>query len=136
MTGALAGSDVVASGPLLQTEFTFALPYGYVDERGGLHRRGVMRLATALDEVEPLRDPRVQANEAYLSILLLSRVLLQLGDLSPVPPTVIERLFSADFTYLQELFVRINDSGTSLVETECPSCGVRFSLDLGGAQDV
>jgi hypothetical protein len=127
---------VVASGSLLQTEFAFALPYGYVDERGDVHRQGVMRLATALDEVEPLRDPRVQANEAYLSILLLSRVLLRLGDISPVPPPVIERLFSTDFTYLQEFFVRINDQGMSLVETQCPACGVRFSLDLGGGQDA
>ena len=126
---------MVVSEPLLQTEFAFTLPRGYVDERGGLHREGVMRLATALDEVEPLRDPRVQTNEAYLSILLLSRVLLQLGDVSPVPPAVIERLFSADFTYLQELFVRINDQGTSLVETQCPACGSRFTLDFGGGQD-
>lgn len=125
-----------ASGTLLQTEFAFTLPYGYVDERGDVHRQGIMRLATALDEVEPLRDPRVQANEAYLSILLLSRVLLRLGDIGPVPPAVIERLFSADFTYLQEFFVRINDSGTTLVETQCPTCGSRFSLDLGAGHDA
>ena len=122
----------MVSAPLLQTEYEFTLPCGYVDERGGLHRGGRMRLATALDEVEPLRDPRVQGNQAYLSILLLSRVLLRLGDISPVAPAVVERLFSADFAYLQDLYVRVNDLGTSIVETQCPACGSRFSLDLAG----
>jgi hypothetical protein len=116
----------------LQTEFAFTLPRGYVDERGTLHRQGIMRLARAADEVAPLGDPRVQANQAYLSIVLLGRVVTQLGDLRPVPVTAIERLFSADFAYLQELYVRINDLGASLVETQCPSCGTRFSLDVAG----
>jgi hypothetical protein len=114
---------------VLRTEFEFSLPYGLVDERGDLQRTGTMRLATALDEVEPLGDPRVRANEAYLGIVLLSRVVTRLGDLSPVTPEMIERLFSADFSYLQDLYVRVNDAG-SVVETECPNCGTRFSLDL------
>ncbi len=121
---------VATTGPLLQTEFAFALPCGYVDDHGGLHRAGTMRLATALDEVEPLRDPRVQANQAYVSILVLSRVITRLGEISPVSPAVVERLFSADFAYLQDLYVRVNDSGSSLVETRCPSCGARFALDV------
>jgi hypothetical protein len=120
----------LATASWLQTEFDFALPCGYVDERGTLHRQGRMRLATAMDEVEPLRDARVQANQAYLSILLLSRVVTQLGDISPVGPEVVERLFSADFAYLQELYVRVNELGSSLVETQCPSCGTRFALDV------
>jgi hypothetical protein len=114
----------------LQTEYEFALPCGYVDEGGNLHRHGTMRLATALDEVEPLRDPRVRDNQAYLSILLLSRVLTRLGQISPVPPVLVEGLFSADFAYLQDLYVRVNELGTTMVETECPSCGSRFHLDL------
>lgn len=114
---------------MLQTEYEFALPCGYVAEDGSLHREGTMRLATAFDEVDGLRDPRVRANEAYLSILLLSRVLIRLGDLAPVPAEVVERLFSADFVYLQELFVQLNDSGGSVIETECPSCGTRFPID-------
>lgn len=115
---------------MLQTEYEFSLPCGYLDERGDLHRHGVMRLATALDEVEPLRDPRVSSNQAYLSILVLSRVLIRLGEISPVPPVLVERLFSADFAYLQDLYVRVNELGTSMVETECPSCGTHFQLDL------
>jgi hypothetical protein len=89
-----------------------------------------MRLATAFDEVDAMRDPRVRANEAYLSILLLSRVLNRLGALAPVPAEVVERLFSADFVYLQELFVHLNDAGGSVIETECPSCGTRFPIDM------
>ena len=123
----------MAVGNLLQTEFAFTLPCGYVDERGELHREGTMRLATALDEIEPLRDPRVQANQAYVSVLLLSRVISGLGENGPVSPAVVERLFAADFAYLQDLYVRINDRGSSLVETRCPSCGTRFTLDVAGA---
>jgi hypothetical protein len=95
-----------------------------------------MRLATALDEIEPLRDSRVRLNQAYLSILILSRVITRLGEISPVQPAVVEGLFSTDFTYLQDLYVRVNDLGTTLVETECPSCGTHFSVDLAGSDEV
>src|SRR6266545_5692248 len=98
---------------MLQTEYEFTLPCGLVDEAGTLHRNGVMRLATALDEVAAMQDPRVRANSAYLSILLLGQVVSRIGALAPVGPEVIERLFSADFVYLQDLFVRLNDAGTS-----------------------
>jgi hypothetical protein len=114
---------------MLQTEYEFTLPCGYVDEDGSLHRDGTMRLATALDEVDAMRDSRVRANEAYLSILLLSRVVTRLGRYEPPTPEVIGRLFSADFVYLQELFVQLNDGGGSVIETECPSCGTRFPID-------
>jgi hypothetical protein len=115
---------------MLQTEFAFTLPCGFVDERGTLHRDGMMRLSTALDEMEAMRDPRVRSNDAYLSIVLLSRVLVSIGDIAPVDPNMVERLFSADFVYLQELFVRLNDVGTSVIETACPTCGNHFALDL------
>ena len=115
---------------MLQTEYEFTLPCGYADEDGTLHRDGVMRLSTALDEVEAMRDARVRANEAYLSVLLLSRVLVRLGDLDEVTPETVEGLFSADFVYLQDLFVRLNGAGTSLLETECPACGTHFALDM------
>lgn len=115
---------------MLQTEFEFTLPCGYVDEQGNLHRQGAMRRATALDEVEPLRDPRVRANEAYLSILLLSRVITRLGTVRPIGPAVIERLYATDFIYLQDLYARVNEDGGGLVETQCPTCGTRFMLDL------
>ncbi len=114
---------------MLQTEYEFTLPLGFVDEAGTLHRDGVMRLATALDEVEAMRDPRVRANDGYLSVLLLSRVLARLGTIEPVPAERVERLFSADFAYLQDLFVRLNDAG-SVAETECPACRTRFAVDL------
>ena len=116
---------------MLQTEFEFTLPCGYIDAHGNLHRQGTMRLATALDEVEPLQDARVRVNEAYLSILLLSRVITRLGDISQVSPAVVEKLFSADMAYLQDLYIRVNETGTSLVETRCPGCGTRFALNLG-----
>ena len=120
---------------MLQTEFEFMLPRGYVDAHGNLHRQGTMRLATALDEIEPLQDPRVRANEAYLSIVLLSRVITRLGDIRQISPALIEKLFSADMAYLQDLYIRVNDIGNSLVETQCPHCGTRFTLDLAGATE-
>lgn len=120
---------------MLQTEFEFTLPVGYVDEEGNLHRDGVMRLATAMDEIAPMRDPRVRANEAYLTILLLSRVITRLGTLRQVNTGVIEHLFSADLAYLQDLYRRINQSGTREVEVVCPACQHHFTVepeDLGG----
>lgn len=118
---------------MLQTEFEFALPRGYVDAHGNLHRHGAMRLATALDEIEPLRDPRVRANEAYLTVLLLSRVITRLGEIRQISPAIIEGLFSSDMAYLQDLYIRVNEVGANLVETQCPGCGVHFTLDLAGA---
>lgn len=117
---------------MLQTEFEFTLPCGYIDAQGNLHRRGVMRRATAIDEVEPLAHPRVRANEAYLSILLLGRVVVRLGSLPAVGVEVIEGLFASDFTYLQDLYARVNGGAPAaggLIETECPGCGTRFVLD-------
>jgi hypothetical protein len=116
----------------LQTEYEFTLPCGYVDHAGNLHRQGMMRMATALDEVQPLADGRVRANEAYVAILLLSRVITRLGSLPSVTPAVVERLFAADFAYLQDLYVRMNeaDRSSSIGETQCPDCGSRFAIDL------
>ena len=115
---------------MLQTEYEFTLPFGFVDDDDTLHREGVMRLSTALDEVEAAQDARGRANDAYLSILLLARVVTRLGPIAPVSVDVIERLFSADFVYLQDLFVRLNDVAEDIVETQCPSCGTRFPIDL------
>ncbi len=115
---------------LLQTEYEFTLPRGYVDAQGNLHRRGIMRLAMARDEIEPLADPRAQTNESYLAILLLARVVTQLGDISPVSPAVIETLYAADFAYLQDVYLRLNDDASRWIATECPNCHTRFELDL------
>jgi hypothetical protein len=94
--------------PGFQTEFEFTLPKGYLDETGVLHRAGMMRLATAADEILPLRDPRVQQNPAYLAIIVLSRVIVKLGALREIGPNVIEGLFAADLDHLQRLYDRIN----------------------------
>ena len=114
----------------IQTKFEFTLPRGYVDEHSNVQRKGVMRLATAMDEIAPLRDPRVRSNQAYLIILLLSRVIIKLGTLSEITPPIIEELFAADLTYLQELYRRINEQGVSDIPIACPACGAQFELDL------
>jgi hypothetical protein len=91
-----------------QTEVEFELPKGYVDEEGTLHRRGVMRLATAADEILPLRDPRVQQNEAYLAVIVFARVIVKLGTLADIHPGTIEGLFSSDLAFLQRLYEQLN----------------------------
>lgn len=96
------------SNPGFQTEIEFELPRGYVDSSGTLHRRGVMRLATAADEILPLRDPRVVQNEAYLTVIVLARVIVRLGSLSDIHTGVIEALFAGDLAYLQRLYERFN----------------------------
>lgn len=115
---------------MLQTEFAFRLPCGYIDAQGNLHRDGMMRRATALDEVAPLQDPRVRVNEAYISILLLSRVITRLGSLPQVDVEVVERLFATDFIYLQDMYTRVNATSSQVIETQCPKCATRFVLDL------
>jgi hypothetical protein len=123
----------LAEAPHLpRTEVEFSLPVGYLDHSGSLHRQGVMRLATAVDEILPLQDPRVQVNAAYVGVLLLSRVLVRLGSISPVPTSVVESLFSADFAYLQDLYMRLNEPGGTLADTRCPSCGAQFTVDVAG----
>jgi hypothetical protein len=93
-----------------QTEVEFTLPKGYLDATGILHRRGVMRLATAADEILPLRDPRVQQNQAYLAIIVLARVITKLGDVQSIDTKVIEGFYASDLDYLQRLYERINSS--------------------------
>lgn len=115
-----------------QTEFEFTLPKGYVDEHGDLHRSGVMRLATAADEILPMKDPRVQQNQAYLTIILLSRVITKLGDLPTVNPRIIEGLFSSDLAYLQLFYQRINDTGMPVIKAICPKCEHEFEVEVAG----
>jgi len=114
--------------PRLQTEFPFVLPKGYVDREGNVHRDGTMRLATANDEIAPLRDPRVRQNEAYMTVIVLARVVTRLGTLSDVNPGVIENIFSADLNYLQGLYRQINETGDVAVGTTCPDCGHHFDV--------
>ena len=117
---------------MFQTEFEFTLPLGYVDSEGNLHREGTMRLATAADEILPLKDPRVKTNQAYLIIILLSRVITRLGSLSQINPRIIEGLYAADLAYLQEFYNRINRNGKAAVEATCPKCEHEFEMDLNG----
>jgi hypothetical protein len=119
----------------MQTEFPFTLPRGYVDAAGNVHRQGAMRLATARDEIEPLRSAEVRQNEAYLSVLLLSRVVTKLGDVSEVTPNVVEGLFAADFDHLQRLYERLNTDGESVGAVTCPSCSQSFEVDLTEVED-
>jgi hypothetical protein len=117
----------------LQTEFSFTLPRGYVDMQGKLHREGRMRLATAMDEIAPMRDPKVRENQAYLTIAILSRVVTQLGEIVEVNSTTIERLFTADLVYLQDLYRRINNNGTAELTVTCPNCSNVFQVEPNGA---
>ena len=117
---------------MLQTEFPFRLPRGYVDPDGGVHRDGTMRLATAQDEVLPLRDPRVQANPGYLVIILLSRVVTRLGELPDVNPRVIAGLFTADLAFLEELYRSINENGHDRLSVVCPHCEAGFEVEMSG----
>jgi hypothetical protein len=117
----------------LQTEFPFNLPRGYVDSEGNLHRDGVMRLATAYDEIAPMKDPRVQANPGYLVIILLSRVITRLGSLQHINPKVIESLFSADLAFLQDFYRRVNEAGSSRVGVTCPECDAKFEVEVNGS---
>ena len=94
---------------LLKTEYKFTLPRGYLDPNGELHRVGTMRLATARDEIEPLRDPRVQdAEDPFLTLIILSRVLTELGSLQAVTVKEIENLFALDLAFLQDLYAVVN----------------------------
>ena len=114
----------------MQTVFDFTLPRGVQDANGAVHRRGQMRLATALDEIEPLQDPRVQQNEAYLSVLLLARVIVRLGEVESVTPQLVENMFAADLAYLQELYLRLNSSDPLVVGAICPHCQNSFQLQV------
>jgi hypothetical protein len=120
---------------MFKTEADFTLPCGYLDGDGTLHREGTMRLATAADEILPLKDARVQNNGAYLLIVLLSRVVTRLGAVTQVTPKVIEGLFSQDLAYLQRLYNELNQVDGTHPPVTCPNCSHTFkqeSMQLGG----
>ncbi len=113
-----------------ETEFSFTLPKGFVDKNGAIHREGVMRLANAGDEILPLRDPRVQQNPAYLTVILLARVITKLGTLPTVDTNVIERLYTMDLAYLQDLYQRVNTMEMPVYRTICPHCGEEIEVPV------
>lgn len=119
-----------------RTEFDFELPRGYVDSHGVLHKTGTMRLATARDELLPLHDDRVRENPAYLTVVLLSRVITRLGTIEgdDVRASVVENLFASDLAFLQDLYRRINTEGHTRAAVSCPSCHERFTVDLAGGR--
>lgn len=115
---------------MLQTEYEFSLPKGYLDEDGELHRHGVMRLATAGDEILPAKDPRVQSNPGYLTVILLARVVTKLGTLEEVKTKTIQGLFLQDLTFLQELYQRINGGEELSLSSKCPNCGENVEVSF------
>jgi hypothetical protein len=118
----------------LQTEFEFTLPKGYIDADGNLHREGKMRLATAMDEIAPLRDPRVRANQAYLSVVVLSRVVTRLGKINDITTGMVENLFTVDLAFLQDFYRQINSEGNSTTLTvTCPECQHVFDVETAGS---
>jgi hypothetical protein len=134
MNPAPSAADVALRGSpeTLRTEYAFQLPRGYVDDAGVVHRDGVMRLATARDEILPLRDPRVRDNDSYLTVLLLSRVVTELGTLPEVTPGVVEGLFASDLAFLQDLYRRVNQEGHTRAAVTCPECNHEFAVDVAG----
>ncbi|MFI9466067.1 hypothetical protein ACIHBQ_01090 [Streptomyces sp. NPDC052492] len=129
-----AASAAPAGGQALRTEFPFELPRGYVDESGTVHRHGVMRLATARDELVPLRDIRVQENPAYLSVVLLGRVITRLGTLPMVHDGVVENMFASDLAFLQDFYRQVNAEGHTRAGVTCPHCEQPFEVELGGSR--
>jgi hypothetical protein len=117
---------------MFQTEFDFVLPCGYLDDEGTLHRDGIMRRATAADEILPLKDPRVVKNPAYLVIILLSRVVTRLGGVAQINPKVIENLYATDLAYLQNLYNEVNRIDDDHVDMVCPQCQHEFAAEMNG----
>ena len=116
---------------MLQTEHDFTLPLGYIDKEGRLHKSGIMRLATAADEILPQRDERVRNNPAYLTVIVLSRVVVRLGDVEHINTGTIENLFAADLEHLQELYNTINQVAVDAMEIVCPRCAERMEVAPG-----
>jgi hypothetical protein len=133
----VAAPSTVAAAPArepLRTEFPFVLPRGYVDAAGTVHRDGVMRLATARDELVPLRDDRVRENPPYLTVVLLGRVVTRIGTIDDVHAGIIENLFASDLAFLQDLYRRVNQEGHTRAAVTCPSCAHPFAVDVGGGR--
>lgn len=120
--------------PQLVTEFSFLLPRGYVDSSGTVHRDGTMRLATARDELIPLRDDRVRENPAYLTVVLLARVITRIGTIDDVHAGIVENLFATDLAFLQDLYRRVNTEGHTRATVACPACEHAFAVDVSGGR--
>ncbi|MFE4571659.1 phage tail assembly protein [Paenibacillus chitinolyticus] len=113
-----------------KTEYEFELPRGFEDSSGNIHKKGAMRLATAADEILPMRDPRVQANPQYLFVIILTRVITRLGDLPMIDTKVIEQLFIADLAFLRDLYRKINKDEDPVIPATCPICEHEFIVPI------
>lgn len=131
-SGAAAGLGPDGGPGEFPTEFPFELPRGLLGPDGAVHRTGTMRLATAYDEIEPLKDLRVRANPGYLVVILLARVIIRLGTLEQVNTAAIEHLYAADLAYLQDLYQRINLTGSTRLAVACPHCAGDFEVETSG----
>lgn len=120
------------------TEYEFTLPKGYVDGEGNVHKNGIMRLATAADEILPARDMRVQSNPSFITLVILSRVITKLGSLSSekgqINPDLIGSIFMPDFKFLVAFYEKINSDGNLKVPATCPKCANNFEVDFGNLQ--
>ena len=114
----------------METIYDFTLPKGYIDKDGELHRNGKMRLATAGDEISATKDPRVLSNPSYLTIVVLSKVITEIEGVMAITPTLVERLFTADLAFLQDMYQKINDIEPPKVQAICPDCGKSFEVPL------
>ncbi|ORA28193.1 hypothetical protein BST13_28970 [Mycobacterium aquaticum] len=142
--GNVHGSSALADGPgqkpsdepvrELRTEFPFVLPRGYVDSSGTVHRDGVMRLATARDELVSQRDDRVRESPNYLAVVLIGRVVTRIGDIEDVHGGIIENLFASDLAFLQDLYRRVNQDGHTHARVTCPHCNNDFAVDVAGSR--
>ena len=135
-TRAWSACDGAVAPPTLRTEYAFTLPRGYVDASGTVHREGIMRLATARDEIEPLRDPAVRENDAYLTVSCSRASITRIGDQTAITPAVVENLYAADFDHLQRLYERINSDGEPVGRVDCPLVRREFEVDLSQIEDV
>jgi hypothetical protein len=117
------------------TEVAFTLPVGFTDPDGQVHREGVMRMATARDEIQPLGSAEVRRNEAYLTVLLLARTVVSIGGITEISAGLIEELYAADFDHLQRLYERLNTDQEPAGAIQCPHCLEAFDVDLRAVQD-
>ena len=119
----------------MTTVYEFDLPKGYMDTTGTVHKRGKMRLATAGDEIAATNDPRVMSNPAYLTIVILSKVIVELEGLPVVVPNMVEKFFTADLAFLQDMYQRINDIEAPTMTVVCPDCGNVHKVNVNFTQE-
>lgn len=114
----------------LRTEFDFTLPRGLIDSQNRVHRHGVMRLATAKDEIFVQKQRKVQDNPAYAVLVMLSQVITRLGSLNSVSPDLLEELVILDIAYLREFYNQVNQQGNAYIPAHCPNCNTQFKVEI------